>query len=85
MKKMVLLLVCGLLLVVVGSVSAKSEWAKYQYLLVPEDETVPAGDRGLSEDAAQPDEAVGDPPEDTDGERPEPADEDVNPAPEGAS
>ena len=35
MKKVILLLVCGLVLLAVGSVYAKSEWAKYQMNPIP--------------------------------------------------
>ena len=41
MKKMILLLVCGLVLLAVGSVYAQSEWAKYQFIPVPSDVNVP--------------------------------------------
>jgi hypothetical protein len=65
----------------VASVAAAAVGARAE----PEDETVPAGARGPSEGVAQPDSAVGDPPDDTDGERLKSAGEDVSPAPEGAS
>lgn len=41
MKKVILLLVCGLVLLAVGSVYAKSDWAKYQFIPVPSDVNVP--------------------------------------------
>ena len=41
MKKVVLLMVCGLVLMVAGSVLAKSEWAMYQMNPIPEDVKVP--------------------------------------------
>ncbi|SHI81998.1 hypothetical protein SAMN02745165_00989 [Malonomonas rubra DSM 5091] len=41
MKKVTLLLVCGLVLLAAGSVFAKSEWAKYQVNPVPDDVNVP--------------------------------------------
>ena len=41
MKKVVLLLVCSLVLLVAGSVFAKSEWAKYQINPIPDDVKVP--------------------------------------------
>ena len=41
MKKVMLLLVCGLVLSVAGSVFAKSEWAKYQVNPIPFDVNVP--------------------------------------------
>ncbi|OEU74526.1 MAG: hypothetical protein BA864_15360 [Desulfuromonadales bacterium C00003093] len=41
MRKMMLLLVCGLVLSAVGSVYGQSDWAKYQHIPVPEDVRVP--------------------------------------------
>jgi len=41
MKKVTLLLVCGLVLLAAGSVFAKSEWAKYHKIPIPADVNVP--------------------------------------------